>query len=247
MCNEDLLKNNFFTFNLIESNNILRRLDKLNDNNNNHENELEYKIIINNNIDKTSTIKLYSNNGEVIDLDIYSNISFEKNISTLIENNKAIEAIKSIEEKEINILDENDKVFNNFCEPLTIENYDIPLKDRKELLFIKEESLCGNKCYLENIFYNDLIYKCNCKIENGIIFYQNNEIKKTNIVKSTLSQNIKNYFQYLKCGLNREKIKYNAYLYILSIIFIGQLILLILNVYFLYRNSKIKIKGNPPK
>ena len=139
MCNEDLLKNNYFSFNLIESNNVLRRLDELNDNNNNDENESVYKIIINNNINKTSKIELYSNDGEEIDLDIYSNISFEKNISTLIGSNKAIEAIKSIEENEINILDENDKVFNDFCEPLTIENYDIPIKDRKELLYIKEK------------------------------------------------------------------------------------------------------------
>ena len=63
----------------------------------------------------------------------------------------------------------------------------------------------------------------------------------------TLSENTKHYFQYLKCGLNREKIKYNAYLYILSFILIGQFFLLSLYIFFLYRSSKIKIKVNPPK
>ena len=251
VCNEDLLKNKYFSFNLIEANNALRLrlLDEIaNDSINidlSQDLESPFKVIINNNINNTSSIELYSNDGKQIDLDIYSNISYEKNISNIIENKKAIEAIKLIEEKDINIFDENDKIFNDLCEPLSFGNYDIPLKDRKELLLIKEESFCENNCYLENIYFNDLIYKCNCKIENGIIFNQNGEMKKTNINKMSISENIKNYFQYLKCKINLENIKINPYFYIFIIILIGQIFLLILYICLYIR--KTKIKGNPPK
>ena len=47
-CDEDLLKQNYFSFNLIQSNTALRRLDEIIANN--EDIESFYKIIINNNI-----------------------------------------------------------------------------------------------------------------------------------------------------------------------------------------------------
>ena len=182
-----------------------------------------------------------------INLEYYSNITVEKNMSTLFANDKIIEVIKLIEENEINILDGKNKIFNDLCEPLSNDYYDIPLKDRKKLLLIEEDSICGNQCYLENMFYNDLIYRCNCKIENGIFFNQKNNMKSLELTKKKLSENIKDYFLYLKCSLKNKRIEYTFHFYILLIIFTIHFFLNILHLCLEKKISKNETKNNPRK
>ena len=234
------------TFNLVESSINLRRLEEYDVQQKNNDESL-FEVIIKNQINKETTFKVFTNKGEEINLvDLYTNFTFEKNISSFIYNNsKTLELIKTIEEKNINIFDENGKIFNDICEPLSISDYDIPLKDRKELLLLKRDNICGNNCYLENIYYDDLIYKCNCKIESNFIVDEIIQNTNKTFKKIKTSQKVKDYFKYLKCSLNQKKIKLNIGFYTMLILLLIQIILLIIYMFLYTNNKNIKLKSQP--
>ena len=62
---------------------------------------------------------------------------------------------------DINIFNETDSYFSDFCSNFTIENVDIPLKERREMLFLgnqAKEVICHDiTCEIENITINQLI------------------------------------------------------------------------------------------
>ena len=244
ICTEILLKNNFITFYFLESSkkNDMRRLEELN----NDLNSL-YKVIIKDNINKKTSFRVFTNETEEVNIQkIYSNYIIEKNLTnSFINNSKTIELIKTFEKKKINIFDENERIFNDICEPLSTNHYDIPLKDRKLLLLLNKEKICGNSCTLTNIFYEDLIYNCNCEMQENIEFSEDDDILNTIFKKLSTSSKIKDYFKYLGCKLESKKLKSNGGFYFSLILLIMQIFLSIL--YFVMDKNQIKtVQSNPP-
>ena len=205
-------------------------------------------MILKNNLNKITTFKIFVNEIKEVKIeDLYSNYAFEKNLtSSFINDSKIIQLVKNLNKKGINILNENDKIFNDICEPLSINHYDIPLKDRKLLLLLNEEEICGNNCNLSNIFYEDLVYKCNCEIKGEIEFYENEEILNKKFKKISTSKKINDYFKYLGCKINSNKLKSNGGFYFTLFLLIIQIFLSIF--YFLtFKQEKIDFnQSNPP-
>ena len=147
--------------------------------------------------------------------------------------------------KKINIFDENERTFNDICEPLSTNHYDIPLKDRKLLLLLNKEKICGNSCTLTNIFYEDLIYNCNCEMQENIEFSEDDDILNIIFKKVSTLSKIKDYFKYLGCKLESKKLKSNGGFYFSLILLIMQIFLSIL--YFVMDKKQIKaVQRNPP-
>ena len=239
-CGEILLKNDFIALDFIEqSNNNRRRLDEL---------DLFYKVVIKNILNKKTSFKIFNNEIEELKIeDLYSNYAFEKNLtSSFINDSKTIKLIKNLDKTKINILNENDKIFNDICESLSINNYDIPLKDRKLLLLLNEEEICGNNCNLSNIFYEDLVYKCNCKIKGEIEFYEDEKIINKKFKKISTSKKINDYFKYLGCKISSNKLKTNGGFYFTLMLLIIQIFLSIF-YFILFKKDKISSNlNNPP-
>ena len=240
-CGEILLKYDFIALNFIGySKNVnSRRLDEL---------DLLYKVVIKNNLNKKTSFKIFNNEIEEVKIeDLYSNYTFEKNLTFSFTNDsKTIQLIKTLNKKGINILDENDKIFNDICESLSINHYDIPIKDRKLLLLLKEEEICGNNCNLSNIFYEDLVYKCNCELKGEIEFYDNEEILNKKFKKISTSKKINDYFKYLGCKINSNKLKSNGGFYFTFLLLIIQIFLSIFSFILFKQEKNNSNPSNPP-
>ena len=181
------------------------------------------------------------------------------------------EVIQSkIFEYNINIFNKDDPIFNDICHNFTFDNIDLPIKERREFLFlgnIEKEFLCNDKyCEIDSYFYENLTSFCNCKIQTDInnLFLDNDEISNNNMSKEEYEKYINskktiNSFVIFKCAkeaFSSNKIKNNANLYITLVFIVIQIGLFVF--YILYKakkqkNSKKsspkknKIKSNPPK
>jgi hypothetical protein len=67
---------------------------------------------------------------------------------------------------DINIFNESDLYFSDLCSNFTIEKVDLPLKERREMLFLGnqvKEVICHDlTCEIESIVINQLTGICEC-------------------------------------------------------------------------------------
>ena len=107
-----------------------------------------------------------------------NNLKLTNNFSEEINNYLSEVIIKKIKENNFDIFDKDFYLFNDLCKYVAFQNIDIPLKERRNILFlgnIKKEIICSDiNCDSESIFINELIGECNCKINTFI----NNSVVK---------------------------------------------------------------------
>ena len=257
-CTNELLKYDFFELNI---NKIYNKIKHLNNS--------DYFIYIYINYKYNNYFEIYDikdkksvlNLEKLIGLNEYSLI-IRNNFTEEINNYLSKVIIDIIQKNKIDIFDNNFYIFNDLCKNLTIQNIDIPLKERIQIFFLgnfNKEIICNDiNCYIESISMNKLIGECNCKIEN---FINNLIIKKeqyNNIINDEYEKYINskskiNSLLNLKCFKESFKLKNlenNANFYI-SIVFISFFIILFF-IFYIYSKKNIfkkytKNKLNPPK
>ena len=75
-----------------------------------------------------------------------------------------LEVARQLIEKNIDIYDQNSIFYFDFCSHYSINGTDIPLKQRREKIFVNI-NFCENNCILEKIdIYNENVI-CNCKVK----------------------------------------------------------------------------------
>ena len=267
-CTTELLKNDFFEINVEE---LTKKLS-------NNLQTSKHFVISYVNYKYKNYIEIFdiSKNEQINIKDICPDC-IEKNIIKINNNftkelNLTLgEAIqKKIFENNINIFNKDDSVFNDICYNFTFDNIDLPIKERREFIFLgnmEKEFLCHDKfCEIESYSYENITSICNCKIQTDInnLFLDNNEITNNNLSKEEyekyiISKKNINSFVLFKCGkeaFSSNKIKNNANFYIMLVFILIQIGLFVF--YILYKAKKrknrkksspkkIKIKSNPPK
>ena len=216
-------------------------------------------------IDKNKLINITEYCPECLEenfLKITHNFTKEMNLLGEVIQNK-------IFENDINIYDKDDPIFNDICLNFTLENVDLTIKERREIMFLgnkKIEMLCyDTNCELESFSMNNFISFCNCKIQTDIknLFLDSdtnnaNDMANEeydNYINSKSSINSFTIFKCAKEAFSPEKIKNNANLYIFLILIVIQLILF--GFYLLFpklkkmmkkkEKNKESGKPNPPK
>ena len=218
-------------------------------------------------INKNEQISIKDTCPECLDQNILKiNNNFSKDMNLTLG-----EVIQSkIYENNINIFNKDDPVFNDICYNFTFDNIDLPIKERREFLFlgnIEKEFLCHDKyCEIESYSYDNLTSICNCKIQTDInnLISDSDDITSGNMSKEEYEKYINskkniNSFVIFKCGkeaFSANKIKNNANFYITLIFILIQIGIFVF--YILYKAKKKKIgrksspkknksKSNPPK
>ena len=91
------------------------------------------------------------------------------NFTEEINNHFSKVILNKINEFNIDIFDKDFYIYSDLCKNFTIQNIDIPLKERRQILFlgnIQKEIICNNiNCDIESISMKKFIGECNCKIE----------------------------------------------------------------------------------
>ena len=164
----------------------------------------------------------------------------------------------------ISIFDKNNFIFNDICKNFTIQNIDIPLKERRQILFLghkAKEIICNDiNCDIESAYFNIFIGECNCRVNYNMTNDINNSlIKKETTNNITYEEYLKyinskpniNSFLNLKCAkesFNSTNLE-NSDIFIISIIMIIIYIILLIIYVIIYQNNKLEkvMKLNPPK
>ena len=208
-----------------------------------------------------SYFEIYDSNGILINLNqicsecIQTGFKITSNLTKPITNAFGKEILKNIIENNINIFNETDQCFDNFCSNFTLQNFDIPIKERSEILFlgnIAKEVICLDAtCEIENITISQLTGSCKCKANTDLTsVYQ--PPTKTLISFNSKGKNNFPIFTCFKEGFNNS-LKSNAGFFIGIVFIIIQIIAFI--VYLVtsnYINSskiskkKSKSPANPP-
>ena len=258
-CTTLLLQNDYFEINTEDINNKLRY---------NLKNSKHYVI---------SYINYkYKNYIEIYDNEENQQINFSENDNILkITNNFTKEMNISlgeiiqnkIKENDINIFDKDDPIFNDICNNFTVENIDLPIKERRELFYLgymQKEFICNDiNCDIESISMDNYTGICNCKIETNINnLFLDNEQSANNMTNEEYNKYINskssiNSFLIFKCAKQSfsKNIKNNANLYISCAIIAIQILFYGLYVGLNYKPKKTKKnqkktknnKSNPPK
>ena len=95
--------------------------------------------------------------------------------------------MNKIMEYNINPFNKEEEIFNNFCKNFTIKEIDIPIKERKLLIYLgnkEKELICNDiNCNIESFYLNNLTGVCNCKILNNYTYLfikDNNQVNYIN-------------------------------------------------------------------
>ena len=257
-CTEELLQYDYFEINTSK---IYNKIKNLNNSN--------YFIYIYVNYNYNNYFEIYNTNNkkslfnieQLLNLD-ENNIKIKNNFTEEINNYFSEVIVNKIIENNINIFNMDHFIFNDLCKNFTIQNIDIPIKERREILFlgnIAKEIICNDiNCDIESVSINNLTGECNCKI---YIFMNNlflirestNNISNEDYIKYINSKSKINSFLNLKCAkesFNSTNLKNNSNFFF-SIILISIYIILFCIYYIYSRKFKLEkneeIKLNPPK
>ena len=137
---------------------------------------------------------LYRLDGTKIDTSICNNSQVI--LSFPISNELSVDStiIKDLlNEKRINLIDPNDSIFNDICEPFSNSSKDIILKDRRQYYY-QNVSLCGTDCDFLDISIDTLSINCKCSFDNMKMIFNRNE--GLNSFKSKIKEG---HFHIFKC------------------------------------------------
>ena len=187
-----------------------------------------------------------------------NNLKIINNLTQEINSELGEVITSKIIENDIAPFNKNNPIFENICKNFTIEEIDIPIKERKQMIFLgnkEKELICNDiNCTIESFFLKNLTGVCNCQISNDFNYVLLNEYISTNSMTQEEYQNYINSkssinsFFIFKCGkeafiINNLKINPGFYM---SIAFF--VILLILFLFYILNKRKINIvNSNPPK
>ena len=214
----------------------------------NHKNILQFfSIDDKNNINLINITELYPGYSEQNYLKIKNNFKLE------LSNQLSQVLLDEVFENDYNIFKQDESVFNDFCKNFKIENIDIPLNERRKLLYLgnnDKEILCNDiNCEIKNIFLSNTTSFCECgiKTEFNYLFSPSelNNDEYNNYINQKKNINSFLLFKCAKESFNSNNIKSNIGFYISLVLFIIQLILLI--VYIIYTKAKNKDKNKKPK
>ena len=187
-------------------------------------------------------------------------LKLTNNYTKEIKNYLSKILIAKIIENDISIFDKNNFIFNDICKNFTIQNIDMPMKERRKILFlgyIAKEIICNDiNCDIESINFSYFIGKCNCRVKynkNNLFIKKelNNSIAYQEYVRFINSKSKINSFINLKCAkesFNLKNLKNNVN-FIISMIFIFIYLILLIAYFITSKNNKSnkEIKLNPPK
>ena len=212
-------------------------------------------------------IEIYElNKKNKININVICPECFSKNNLIIINNftNEIYTELgKSITDKilenDIDPFNENTEIFNNICKNFTIYGIDIPIKERRKLIFLgykEKEIVCNDiNCDIEEKYFYNFTGICKCKISTNFSYLISIEYNESNQMSYEEYQNFVNSkstinsFLIFKCGKEAfmlNNIKINPGFYI-SIIFLIIYIILYGFLFFLYFKGRHIIKSNPPK
>ena len=234
--------------------------------NNNFNNKNDY-IFVYTNMKNKNYIEIYDRYGKnKINISLlYNNYLQEKDL--IVRNNYTSEISSElgkvitykIIDNNIDPFNDKHQIFNDICTNFTIRGIDIPLKERKEIIFLghkEKEIICNDiNCNIEKYYLSNFTGICKCKILNNFDYILSDDYNETNKMTYAEYQNFINEkskinsFLIFKCGKEAFKsnnIKNNPGFYISIVFLIIQLILYIILIK-IYLKSKNNIKLNPPK
>ena len=129
------------------------------------------QIEINNQIEQSLINKIeyqvYDDNKTLLDLSICNDINIQ--IFHLINNNSLIDikSVSSFQALGIDIFNIHDSFFNDICNPYSIANNDVTLKDRIKDIY-QNYSLCDGDCTYVEVNIENMTILCDCKVKTNI-------------------------------------------------------------------------------
>ena len=190
-----------------------------------------------------------------------NNLIIKNNFTSEIYNELGPVIMDKIIKNNIDPFNKDEEIFNNICKNFTVREIDIPIKERKEIIYLKlkeKELICNDiNCTIENYYMSNLTGICKCKISTSFDYLLNYEFhaneNELNDYYNFINSKLKiNSFLIFKCGkeaFNYKNIKINIGFFI-SIVFLLIQLALFFIMFYLYEKKENKngIKlNNPPK
>ena len=189
-----------------------------------------------------------------------NNLIIKNNFTKKIYSEIGRDIAYKIIDNNIDPFNAEDPIFNDICKNYTIKEIDIPINERRLLIFLgykEKEIICNDiNCNIENYYLTNLTSICKCKISiNSYDYLLSNGHKETNKNRYTEYINLKNSkystnsFLIFKCGKEAfilNNIKTNPGFYI-GIVFLTIQIILYGILIFHYFKKTDTVKLNPPK
>ena len=138
-------------------------------------------------------VGLYRLDGTKIDTSICNNSQAILSFPILNELSVDRTIIKDLLNKGINLIEPNDSIFNDICEPFSILSKDIIIKDRRQY-FYQNVSLCGTDCEYIDISIETFSINCKCSFDNMKMIFNRNQ--GLNSFKSKINEG---HFHIFKC------------------------------------------------
>ena len=199
-------------------------------------------------------IEIYNKEGDLINLKqmcpecLDTEYIIKNNISDIILNSFGKLIIEKLVLNNINVFNESDPVFSNFCSNFTIQDIDIPLKERRNMLFIgnhANELIClDSSCIITNVTINEYSGSCDCKIQSELSLILQNKTDRQIIFDKKGNTNFPVFTCY-KEGFNKKILKSNIGFFIGIALIVIQILSFVLYLIF-SKSKKIKVPPNPP-
>ena len=185
----------------------IQKISKLiKENNSNNAPNVRINLIIKQN--DNYYISVHDEEGNKLFVNVVNN--YENNLKKIV----GTEIKNVISNNQINILNSDDKIFNDICSNFTVSGIDIPVNIRKNIFYLgedKNKNLCGNKdCKLINDISNTNEAQCSCSINLNINDINLYDIKK-NDQKEEASK--KDFLKIFQC-FDSKRLKVNEGFYI---------------------------------
>ena len=200
-------------------------------------------------------IEVYNSDGILINLKqmcpecLNNEYNLRNNITNIIYNSFGKMIINNIVINNINVFNETDSIFTDFCFNFTIQKIDIPLIERREILFLgnhANELIClDSTCEISNISISDLAGTCNCPIHSELTFILQ-EIENKKIIFDKKGKNNFPIFTCYKSGFNKIVLKTNTGFYIGLFLILFQILFFVLYIISIKYPKKAKTPANPP-
>ena len=186
-------------------------------------------------------ISVHDEEGNKLFVNVVNN--YENNLKKLV----GTEIKNTIFNNQINILNSDDKIFNDICSNFTVSGIDIPINIRKKIFYLgedKNKNICGNKdCKLINDLSNTNEAECACNINLNINDINLYDIKK-NDQKEQASK--KDFLKIFQC-FDSKRLKANEGFYISLVTLCIQSVSFILYFLFTPKVPVIHPVANPGK
>ena len=189
-------------------------------------------------------------------------LKIKNNLTRKLNSELGSVIMNKVMEYNIDPFNKGEEIFNNICKNFTIKEIDIPIKERKQLIYLgnkEKEIICNDiNCNIESFDLKNLTGVCNCKILNNFTYLfikENNQVTYINNREYNNFINSKstiNSFAIFGCGNEAfilDNIKINPGFYISLIFLVIQFGLYLYFILMYLKNKKDKniIKLSPPK